>query len=324
MESVFTPEPLRRSPLKLENIRYNDYFRSLSAELIRQEQLCQEEIEYLRAQLFDALGALIRIYTREESSSLITDTANDLLRSLLFNVDCYLIGLGDHERAAHEMLSVPVMDLYYRGIARVRRLKCECASLLAKARHTAIPLPNVYYRELLDIQLMEALKTYDERFHAHLISGDIDYPLAVQSNTLRGIHYLRGYLMDLCRENAFCQEYDPAELKELYLVFCEQNRFPRGEPRVNLYTTAFLNALLCEYLRKDPGSLLLTEDECDIIEVLLGDMEREERADILRQNVGRMLGGDPAYNLRTLEKALPCLQSAIEFHKLKNHVVCVL
>ena len=318
------PESLLRQKLEKANIKYNDYLRSLTGELLRLELISEEQTEIIRVGLFDALEKLMRIYTDDRSSSLMTETANSILRSLLFNIDCAMMDIPNIETVVNTILTTPMLELYYRGMMRIRRLKCESAGLLAKAKHSRLHLPNIFYNQTLDVSLMQALKSYDEHFHSHLISGDIDYPLAIQSNTLRGIHYLRGYLMDLCSENAFCREYEGEEIARLYKVFCNKNHFPYGEPRVNLYTIVFNNALFNEYLRKDPGSLMLSIDECDIIEVLLGDMSREERGNLLRLTASRMMGGDPSYNMRVLTKSLPGIQNAIEHHRLKNYLVAEL
>ena len=318
------PESLLRQKLEKANIKYNDYLRSLTGELMRLELITEEQAEIIRVGLFDSLEKLMRIYTSDRSSSLMTETANSILRSLLFNIDCAMMDIPALETVVETILTTPMMELYDRGMMRIRRLKCETAGLLAKAKRTRLHLPNVFYNQTLDVSLMQALKSYDERFHSHLISGDIDYPLAIQSNTLRGIHYLRGYLMDLCAENAFCREYETDEIARLYKIFCDKNHFPYSEPRVNLYTILFNNALFNEYLRKEPGSLVLTVDECDIIEVLLGDMSREERGNLLRLTVSRMIGGNPDYNMRVLTKSLPGIQNAIEHHRLKNYLVAEL
>lgn len=314
----------RQTKLESANIKYNDYTRTLLGEVERLGLVSAVEITRIRMGLMDALGEIINIWTAGESSSVMTDTANTLMMSMLFNIDAYLIGLGSIDRAMDEVLTKNAMELYYLGQRRLKLYLCEATGLLVKVKHTRVQLPNVYYNQTIDRSLIMALKKYDIRFGAHLADGDIDYPLAVHSNTLRGIHFLRGYLLSLCSENAFCREFTDEELSGIYKTFCDRHKYPYTEPRVNIYSLVFINALFCDYLRKDPGSLMLTEDECDVAEELLGSMGTEERRAILSSTAAKMLGGNKAYNVKTASRFIPEIQNALKNHTLKNYVICVL
>ena len=314
----------RQTALEKANIKYNDYTRSLIAELERLELITPAESARVRASIMDALGEIINIWTDGESSSIMTDTAHTLMLSLLFNIDAYLIGLNDIERAVDELLTNSAMELYFGGQRRLKLHLCEATGLLVKVKHTRLHLPNVYYNRTIEHSLIMSLKKYDIRFGAHLSNSDIDYPLAINSNSLRGIHFIRGYLLSLVAENSFCREYSPDEVAYLYKTFCDNHRYPYSEPRVNIYLLVFVNALFCDYLRKEPGSLMLSEDECDICEELLGSLDEEDRKNLICNTASKMLGGNQAYNVKTASKIVGEINNAIKNRKLKNYVVCEL
>lgn len=314
----------KQTKLENSNIRYNDYLRSLLSELDRLGLVSAVETARVRMSVMDALGEIINIRTDGESSSVMTETANELMMSMLFNIDAYLIGLGSIDAAVNAMLDTPAIELYYRGQRRLKLYICEATGLLVKVKRSRLSLPNVYYNETIDHSLMSALKSYDIRFGAHKVDGDIDYPLAVQSNSLRGIHYLRGYLLSLLYENTFCREYGAEEISKLYALFCDRHKYPYSEPRVNIYSIVFINAVFNEYMRKEPGVLSISEDECEVMEELLNSMNNEERRNALTGIAAKLIGGNTIYNIRTASRFMPEMLNAVRKHTLKNYLTCTL
>lgn len=297
--------------------------RSLLTELDRLGLITDEQLSSIRAGIMDTFGEVIRWWTHDESTSVMTETANDLMMSVLFNIDAYLIGAGSIEHAVDLMLNTPVLQLYYEGMHRLKLYLCEATGLLVRVKRTRLNIPNVYYNETVD-GFIGTLKSYDIQFGAHRVTGDIDYPLAIQSNSLRGIHYLRGYLLNLYAENSFCREYDSEEVAKLYTTFCDKHKYPYSEPRLNIYSMVFVNALFNDYLRKEPGSLMITKDECDVIQTLLNSIAEEERRTLLGGIASKMIGGNTLYNVKTAARVMPEILNAIKNGSLKNYLICVL
>jgi hypothetical protein len=312
----------KQTRLESSNIKYNDYMRTLLNELDRLGLISEDQLASIKADIMDTLVEVIRWWTHDESTSVMAETANDLMMSILFNIDAYLIGAGSIDKAIDLMLNTPVMQLYYKGLQRLKLYLCETTGLLVRVKRTRLNNPNIYYNETID-GFISVLKKYDIHFGAHRVTGDIDYPLAVQNNSLRGIHYLRGYLINLYAENSFCREYDNDEVIKLYTIFCDRHKYPYTEPRVNIYSLVFVNALFNDYLRKDPGCLIITEDECDIIETLMHSISEDERRTLIGGIASRMIGGNNQYNIKTATKIMPEILNAIKNKKLKNYLVCV-
>lgn len=312
----------KQTRLEKANIKYNDYMRTLLSELDRLGLISGNQLSRIRTEVLDAVGELIRCWTNDESSSVMTDTANGLMMSLLFNIDAYLIGVGNTEKAIDVLLNTPVMQLYNEGIHRLRLYLCEATGLLVRVKRTRLNIPNVYYNETID-SFINILKNYDIQYGSHRITDIIDYPLAVQSNTLRGIHLLRGYLLNLCAENSFCREYESEEVARLYTAFCDKHKYPYSEPRVNIYLLVFVNALFNDYLRKEPGSLVITKDECEVIETLLDSITEDERRTILKGIASKMIGGNTLYNIKTAGKIMPEILNALKNGTLRNYLICI-
>lgn len=304
-------------------IKYNDYLRSLTEEAERLGLITSAEVTSVKLSIMEGLRDIIGFWTDEESSSVMADTANRLLQSMIFNADCYLIGLGNHEEALREILSRSVVDLYYDGQRRMKRYICEAAGLIVKVKSSKLDIPNTYYSQTVNKAIHNALKNYDTRYGAHL-SPSFEYPLAIPLNNLRGMHYLRGYLMSLQKENDFCSHFESRAVKKVYGLFCTKNHFPLAEPRVNLYLILLTNAMLGAYLCKEEDIILLTEDECEVIEDLLDGCTREEISEKLSSAAASFDYGDREYNIRAASTVIPGLTEAVINRTLKNFAVAEL
>ena len=307
--------------LDTSKIRFSDYYRTLTAEMARCGMISERDMPRFQNGLYEALQEAVRMYTGGESTSVLTETANDLLASVIYNIDAYLIGLKSVDRAADEVSARSPLDLYMEGIRYLQKLTADAMGLLIKVRRTRISTPNIIYNTNIDQILKKAITGYDIRFGRNESSfGDIDYPLAAPNNTLKGILYLNCYLTYLWYENSFCREYDPEECHALYWHWCTQNDAPLADARVNLYTIVMLNALFCEYMKKEPGTLSLSATECDVICSLLNEFSREEQQDILTRTADRMIGGNSRYHCRVLKKHMKEILNAVRHNTLAHYL----
>ena len=134
----------------ITNIRYNDYTRTLLAEGIRIGALKHSDAEKMSSALLTVLTELLAEYLEREG---ITDelefgaAAAELMQSLIFTIDTYLISLSDSALAMRQLKGVKdenVREMRRGGMAALRVLQCEALSLHAKAkswcRRSRLPL----------------------------------------------------------------------------------------------------------------------------------------------------------------------------------------
>jgi len=316
----------KQGKIENANIKHHDYCRTLLAETERRGLVSKEDAVRVKGDWVKAREELINACAAYEGNELVRTGGggNRIMMSLLFSMDTCLLSLADTEEAIDALLHTPALELYHNGQHILRQYLYEAAGCLVKVKRSSLSLPNTHYRKTVNESLFQALKAYDIRFGAHLVKRSMDYLLAVRPSNLRGIYYLRGYMMNLCAENNFCREYDEKEIEEVYRLYCRNNGMNYREARVNIYAVVFSNALFCEYLRKEPGELIITEDECDIIEELLGSLEPDMRGDMLINIASKMLGGDREYNIKTAKMLVPRFQNAIERRRLKKYITCIL
>ena len=108
------------SALNQENIKRSDYTNTLAAEAFRVGLMTESEIDALRNDLMNALAEIIGLYTKNESSSVKAETARDLTASMMFNIDTYLLTLGDHEKALDYKLKALIIQQHRQRQAKYK------------------------------------------------------------------------------------------------------------------------------------------------------------------------------------------------------------
>ncbi|MCL2518584.1 MAG: DUF6179 domain-containing protein [Oscillospiraceae bacterium] len=306
--------------LNRKNIKYSRFTVSLIEEAGKAGIFSADDLERIQVEMAEVLSECINIYTHGESTSIMTETANSLVMSVLFAIDAYLISLGDMNEAIKMIQTDTFKNLYYKGMRQLKLLICEITSLLVKVKRTKIIIPNVIYNDVIDFRIMKYLKSYNIATGAH-IDGKFSYPLAVPCSKLKGIYYLKRYLMNLYAENLFCRGYDTLEINKLYKTLCYLHSLPYDKAEINIYKPVFLNALFAGYLMKEHGSLHITHEDCEKIQKLFTGLSNNEQTEILKSASARLGTGNPDYNEKILNAEIPQILNSIKHKTLKNYIV---
>ena len=185
----------------------------------------------------------IALYTANESSSVPTAAAQELLRGVLFflAVPEEADGGGEADRAARirTLLSCDLADELARGQRRAQR---DAALTIALWRKVVAALPPLENRSLRDTlrSIGRGFRCYDTRFFPQRFDCDIDYQLAVPvSESLLGINYVNQYLARLAAENSLLTRLPQGEVRAVLERSCPDWR----GLLVNLYAPAAANVL---------------------------------------------------------------------------------
>lgn len=147
-------------------ISHKDYTNSLAAEAHRAELFTDADIDRIRADLMNCLAEVIGYYTKGESSSVKAETARKLSLSMLYNIDTYLISLGDDMAAVRELGERRMSELYGKGYLINSKLFEEAKVLYGKVRFTRLKDGGAAYDRTIDKYFYNYLSSYDPRFTA--------------------------------------------------------------------------------------------------------------------------------------------------------------
>lgn len=299
----------QKSP-DMKNVKYNDYTRTLLAEGIRIGALKNSDAEKLSSALLAVLTDLLADYLRREG---ITDeleygaTAAELMQSLIFTIDTYLISLSDTALALKKLKGVKeenVREMREGGIAALRVLQCEALSLHVKAKKLVPPVKATVMRDALR-SCHSIILTYDREYMSAALTSEPCYPLAVPFGLSGGIKYIRRYLRQLTDENRFCKDVGTAVMRRFGKLLYEQRAEEDGRFCQNIYIPTLVSATICAYLKKETKELILTPDDCELFCRLTKSFSDTQLGELLEDVVSKLPAGNREYNLQAISRIMP-------------------
>ena len=149
-----------------ENITRKDYSASLTEEALRVGLWTEDDVTSLRAELMNALADVIGYYTENQSSSVKTETARKLSLSMMYNIDTYLLSLGNHELALATLKERRAIESYGKGFLINKKHYENAKHLYGKARFTRLNNAGEAYERTIDKHFRYYLTDYNPMFSA--------------------------------------------------------------------------------------------------------------------------------------------------------------
>jgi len=146
------------------NISRKDYSASLAAEAVRVGIWSEDDLTSLQTELMNALADVIGYYTKNESSSVKTETARKLSLSMMYNIDTYLLSLGNHELALATLKERRAIETYGRGYLTNKKHYEDAKHLYGRVRFTRLKDGGEAYDRTLDRYFLHYLTDYNPMF----------------------------------------------------------------------------------------------------------------------------------------------------------------
>lgn len=185
---------------------------SLLPAAVGEPALNAKDLAALQEKLWKLLSRRALLHTMGESTSLPEETAEELLRGVLYLIAAYQKEKGISLRALADMDLEQVCD---DALPVIRRQVLRCKRLYKTAR---LKMPPVDNRSLSDTVtgIGQFFRQYDCRMFAHQIPCDIDYQLCCPlPDGLLGADYLSQYLQRLLTESRFLRLFEKERLHRL-------------------------------------------------------------------------------------------------------------
>ena len=173
--------------LNPENLRRADYANTLAAEALRAGLFSEADVTRIQGDMMTALAEIIGYATNGESSSVKTDSARKFAKSLLYNIDTYLLTLPTPEAAAAQLKERRMSELYGKGYLLNKKRYEDAKHLWAKVRYTRLKDADEAYNKTIDRYFRNYLAAYDPRTSAH----DKIY-LSMPKQGIRGAFHIDG------------------------------------------------------------------------------------------------------------------------------------
>jgi hypothetical protein len=245
------------------------------------ETLNDEQAAIVQQKIYKLLAKQIKLYTVGDSSSVTTDTAKELLTSIIFTLD---LSLAKHNATYMDLLSNDIEDVFREGQEMIREKTGEGKARLETMKQTAPTYANEFYWATY-----RGIKTffacYNPLFLAHQIPGEIDYPLCIPlSEKQLGIEYINDYLKRVLFENhilsIFNSDFVSALLRKCYMDF---ETLP-----VSLCEPVIINAAGLTFLGEDALSLSFPSSYAAKMKTIASAMSESELKNALKNSAGTL------------------------------------
>lgn len=272
------------------NLKRNQYMISLLHEALRVELLNRQEANQIQVQLMLILKEVMLRYTKGESSSVTTETAESLLLSILYAMDAYTLSCSSPEEAIRHLQSMPLNKVYEKGVERIAQWFEETKKLYKEIRKNKLNIPLEAYQLTICEGIPLFFKKYGIIFDSHNTMASIDYPLALDDTSIQGVLYMKHYLEHLKLENEFCKYFSTKDIEKVLSDFGRMIRMDYKIELINLFEMVFNNAVFSVLAGGNAAALLLSKSHFDRVNRKLRSFDSVEISQGIEGAIERLIG----------------------------------
>lgn len=234
------------------------YFNSILQEAYTCGLLDESELENIQLQCISLLAAKSERYNMGESSSIRVETAESIMKSILYSIGLYLKFLQDPDHAAAELKSEKISELYERGRKLVYNRFQEAKRIYDMVQRNKIETLNHSYNATLSEHGIGIFfKSYNIEYEAHNYPASIDYQLCNPVNDLVGIEFIQKYLEYLYLENEFCLNFATENIHHLLYGYDKGY----ADLLINIFEQVLTAALGCSLANRNIRELNITGED---------------------------------------------------------------
>jgi hypothetical protein len=295
-----------------------------------EKQLTPQETLTIRAKLWDILAKRAESYTMGGSSSVRTETAQELLKSAGFVIRHGMNAIDEQhgadgdtapETVKARLLGEDYDTLFKEGLRAIEMLVKEGEALLETAVSTATAVENRAYHDTIK-ELGVFFKRYHYHHFAHEIPCMIDYPLAQPvDEALLGIDYINEYLRRLITENTFCSRFETESIGLLLRSISPDYK----ETLLNVYESAVANAIGLLLCKGDYYALDITQNDREKLFALFSSWQEKSWASALQAAAAALCAALDMtdrtaidYLAKTISDIQPRLRQGVETKRLDS------
>ena len=311
--------PQKASAIDRTKLDGGYYFASLLSEGQQCGLVTERDVERIQAESLSLLEELNRKWSRNGSSSLRVERAQQFLDSVFYVTGVSLKEFPTPEDALEALKREGLAALWKKGLKDVQRQIQIARFQQEQLKRNLFSSENEFYRSTVVDGMNGFFRQYQPEFAAHEIPITVDYPTFLPIKNVKGIEYIRRYLKYISYENQFCLRFAPERVHRLLCGFHENyTQIP-----MNLYEPVLATALGCVLNGMSVENLY-----CDIsvMRNLFAERSAAEIAELLR-NAADWLAGEWSFSAGLtgyLQGSVPQIAKAVERGILLGHLETVI
>lgn len=289
--------------------------------------LSASDVQKIQSEILILLQDKIRQYNHSESSSVRVDTAEYILRSILYTLDTYLIAYPDLQRLSLLKYS-SVNSIYQLGLEVLEEQLNESRHLYRQVTMSRLDHGTFAYESTIEQAIPEFFSNYDLAFGAHDTITSIDYPVYCDDCSVSGIRYIKQYLQKLELENRFCLAFSPSSVERLLQMSGHIYGIDYRDTLANISEIILTNSIFALLAGAYPGGLNVSVLQFKILRDMLQSLQEQaihELIDRAQAELFRHLGLSEkrfiSYYAGLPNKLTPRIIKARENNSLANIIV---
>lgn len=307
--------------IKKQNLSEEEFFNDLLSKAYEKNLIDEEFLKRIYFERLQSLQTLLKYYTKDESSSVMVETAESLLKSINYTISIYLKRFKTVDDIIEKLKNESIDTILKKGNKVIKANVEYSRNLLKKINKNKLKVGNYSYDDTVDYGLSIFFKEYDDFFEAHIAPCSIDYQFAIELKDYVGVEYMRNYLERLNMENEFCYNFNEEDIKELlkgYDKNCELLL-------LNIFEIIFTNCLGLIICDKNIKRLHISKYDREIIKTKLKKLTKEQLKESLlacaEECIGILKINDDnlkTYMKQCVNKITYFIYEGIKFDTLEN------
>jgi hypothetical protein len=261
------------------NFSEDHFFKDLLVACYEKKLLDDTTLKRISYERLDLLKTQLKYYTKDESSSVMVEVAENLLEGIDYTIGFYLKTFDTVELIIEVLKNNTLSQMLKTGRNLINNTVEESKKLLEYIIKNKLKISNYSYDDTIDHGIPLFFKQYEYFFTPHEGSGSIDYQLYMDNMNYIGIEYIRNYVKILNLENEFCSNFDIYEINELLKGYDKKSE----ELLINVFELVLINSLGQIICGKSLNSLNLSNTDRELIKNKLEKLSPEKLQEELLQ-----------------------------------------
>lgn len=275
---------VKKYSISIENNFSEEYFfRDILVTCYDKKLLEDRILNRISYERLEALKIQLKYYTKDESSSVMVEVAENLVQGIDYTIGIYLKTFDNIELIIEELKNNSIINMLKMGNDLIKKKVAENKELLRFIQENKLKIDNYAYNDTIDCGYLVFFKEYDYFFVPNKTHGPVDYQLYMDNINYVGIEYISNYLETLNLENEFCYKFDINEINELLKGYDKNYELLL----INIFELVIINSLGLIICGKSLNSLNISNIDREYIKNKLSKLPEGELQEALLKYADR-------------------------------------
>ena len=254
------------------NFSEDHFFKDVLVAGYEKKFLDEAILKRISYERLNILKTQLKYYTKDESSSVKVEVAENLMEGIDYTLGFYLKTFSTLELIIEKLKNESLSHMLETGRDLIKETVEESKKLLEYIMEKKLKINNYSYDDTIDHGISLFFEEYEYFFAPHEGEGSIDYQLYMDNMNYKGIEYIRNYLKILSLENEFCSNFNIGEINELLKGYDKRSE----ELLINVFELVLINSLGLVICGKSLSSLNISNADRELIKNKLENLSSEK------------------------------------------------